>query len=306
LGYPLKLRQTTYRGRFAPSPTGPLHFGSLVAALASYLDARQANGQWLVRIEDVDSLRQVPGAASSILRSLEAHGFEWDEEVVYQSQHSGCYQQIVNALCEQGLAYPCPCSRRDLQRSNQQHLSHCRRPDLIGDSPHAIRFALAEQSVTFSDTIQGKKYYLLSSRDDFVLKRREGFYAYQLAVVADDYQQKITNVIRGIDLIDSTPLQLILWQSLGWNPPDFGHFPVVVDRTGSKLSKQRLSPSLDRRPVLDNLKKAAVALKLVQGCERLPDEPVEILGFLLGKWSRQRYRHLTRLTEPRLSSKPSA
>lgn len=287
-----------YRGRFAPSPTGPLHFGSLVAALASYLDARQAGGQWLVRIEDSDPLREIPGSASSILRTLEAHALLWDEKVVYQSQRLDIYQEIIDSLCAAGLAYPCPCSRRVLQAANYQHLSHCRRPDLIGDSPHAVRLALATESVKFMDVIQGSKIYPLSPRNDFVLKRREGFFAYQLAVVADDYKQNITDVIRGIDLIDSTPLQIKLSQCFGWSSPAYGHFPVVVDSSGNKLSKQQLSPSLDRRPVLDNLTRAAVALKLIESSARLPDEPEGILELLLSKWCRKRYRSVTQIPEP--------
>ncbi len=288
-----------YRGRFAPSPTGPLHFGSLVGALASYLDARQNQGQWLVRIEDIDPLREKPGAASLILYALEAHGLLWDEEVTYQSSHNAHYEQVVQQLLSQNSAYRCPCSRKDLQQGKGHHTAVCLSQQFALTAPHAIRFKVDQEQATLPDLIQDRySQRLQSPENDFVIRRKEGFYAYQLAVVVDDHRQRISHVVRGIDLIESTPLQRQLFRSLDWQPPNYAHFPVVVDATGGKLSKQRLSPALDSTVVMANLTKAALALQLIQPEEMLADTPVELVNALVTRWQRQRYSGITKLAEP--------
>lgn len=302
----MNISQSGYRGRFAPSPSGPLHFGSLVAALASYLDARQAGGRWLLRMEDIDPLREVPGAASSILKSLEAHGLLWDESVQYQSQRLSTYQDILADLQQRGLVYPCPCSRKELRENAQQHRADCRQRRVDSQQAHALRFALKTERVEFDDLIQGWQEGLISDADDFIVRRRDGYFAYQLVVVVDDYEQSITTVIRGSDLLESTPLQLKLYNSLEWIPPAFGHFPVVVDGTGKKLSKQHFSPSIASRPALLNLSQAALVLKLIAPGERLPDTPEELIKFLLPKWSRARYTSQRTLLEPESNQNQAA
>lgn len=295
----MKPGRTGYRGRFAPSPTGPLHFGSLVGALASYLDARYHGGQWLVRIEDIDPLRTRSGAAVSILRTLEAHALHWDGDVFYQSQQAEFYESILQEYLLRDVIYRCPCSRAQLQRTGL-HLQTCARRQVSAEQIHALRFAVTAGEHTFNDLIQGIRPYSLSATDDFVVKRKEGFYAYQLAVVADDHQQNITHVIRGIDLIESTPLQLQLYRNLGWYPPGFGHFPVVMDKSGKKLSKHYLAPALDSKLVLQNLSNAALALQLTRPEEKLPETPEAIIQHLTPRWSRERYRCITELSEPEL------
>ena len=239
-----------YRGRFAPSPTGPLHFGSLFAAVISYLDARYHLGDWLLRIEDIDPPREHPKAKQLILKSLQAHGLQWDGPVTYQSDRSELYQAILSSLDQKGHCYRCPCSRKHLARHHGVHLPSC-----TLQTEHklacAYKFRAKGKSYTWNDGIQG----ILSSsiEDDFVLKRKEQLYSYQLAVVADDIAQEITHVVRGSDLLDSTPMQLALYEGLDLTPPTFCHFPVIVNRQKQKLSKQNLAPAIDDIKALDNL-----------------------------------------------------
>lgn len=296
MSLPLKPGHSVYRGRFAPSPTGPLHFGSLVGALASYLDAREAKGLWLVRMEDIDPLRERPGAADSILKTLEAHGLLWDEQVLYQSLRSERYQHILNKLLKSDSLYRCPCSRKELAEA-QLHRNDCPLNQPKTAMPHSLRFAVHPELCIFADVIQGQQSYSLSRADDFIVKRRDGFYAYQLAVVIDDYEQNISHVIRGIDLLNSTPLQIMLYQSLGWQPPQFGHFPVVVNSFGKKLSKQHLAPGLNIEQVAMNLRHAAIALRLITPQDPLPEKPGDALKLLLSRWSRARYRSMTTIQE---------
>ncbi len=213
-----------YRGRFAPSPTGPLHQGSLVAAVASYLEARAAGGQWLVRIEDLDTTRCVPGAADTILRTLDAYGLHWDGPVLYQSSRPSAYQDALQQLIARGAAYPCGCSRKE-----------------VGDDtyPGTCRDGLPPGKAARSWRVRGS-----ADVDDFVLKRADGIFAYQLAVVVDDAFQGITHVVRGADLEDSTPRQLHLQSLLGLTHPAYRHVPVVTNENGAKLSKQTFAPPL--------------------------------------------------------------
>ena len=243
-------------GRFAPSPTGPLHFGSLLAALASYLEAKTQDGLWLVRMEDLDKPREVAGAANHILNTLEKFGLEWDGQVVYQSQRSELYQEALNQIKAQSLIYQCSCSRKEIADSyNQKPAQHgidgliypgtCRDKSSTF-KPYAERIKVKDQNISFNDAIQGKIDQNLANQiGDFVLKRADGLFAYQLAVVVDDYLQGVTHVVRGADLLDSTPRQIYLQQVLGYSTPKYAHIPVASNQAGEKLSKQTLATPID-------------------------------------------------------------
>ena len=231
----------SYVGRFAPSPTGPLHFGSLLAAVASYLQARANGGRWLVRIEDIDPPREQAGADKEILDALTAYGFEWDGPVIYQSASTEKHQSFVDDLLCRGLAYPCKCSRRTLSDAPLGALGRiypgtCRNGCDSDDV--TIRVRTDDEPVSFVDGLQGTVTQKLESESgDFVIKRRDGLIAYHLAVVVDDHLQNISEVVRGIDLMDSTPRQIHLQRQLGFITPDYLHIPVAVNSTGQKLSK---------------------------------------------------------------------
>lgn len=243
---------SSYRGRFAPSPTGPLHQGSLVAALASYLEARTQQGQWLLRMEDVDELRNVKGAADSILRSLEAYGFEWDESVVYQTQRKEAYEAALLQLKQQSLVYPCSCSRKQLRAAALEgklksgplgyiYPGTCRSQSFRPGHPHdyAIRIKTPQREICIEDALQDSYcQHLSDDLGDFVIRRRDGLFAYQLAVVVDDAWQNISHVVRGADLLDSTPRQVYLQQCLGYAPMHYAHLPIMRNAQGDKLSKQ--------------------------------------------------------------------
>lgn len=243
-------------GRFAPSPTGPLHFGSLLAALASYLEAKTQGGLWLVRMEDLDKPREVAGAANHILNTLEKFGLEWDGEVVYQSQRSELYQEALNQIKAKSLIYQCSCSRKEIadsynQRPAQHGIDGLIYPGTCRDKsstfkPYAERIKVKDQNISFNDAIQGKIDQNLANQiGDFVLKRADGLFAYQLAVVVDDYLQGVTHVVRGADLLDSTPRQIYLQQVLGYSTPKYAHIPVASNQAGEKLSKQTLATPID-------------------------------------------------------------
>ncbi|HSN19634.1 MAG TPA: tRNA glutamyl-Q(34) synthetase GluQRS, partial [Usitatibacter sp.] len=257
----------SYHGRFAPSPTGPLHFGSLVAALASWLDARAAAGRWSVRIEDVDSPRSVPGAGDAILRALEACGLEWDGEVARQSARTALYEEALERLRRAGAVYRCRCTRREIADSAIRGIEGavypgtCRGLSLAPDARCAERFRVPAGVVGFDDRVQGPVAQDVA-RDvgDFVLKRRDGLHAYQLAVVVDDAQQGVTDVVRGADLLASTPRQILLQRALGFATPRYLHFPVAVDARGEKLSKQNLAPALEGRAAAARLPAALAFL----------------------------------------------
>ena len=256
---------TPYRGRFAPSPTGPLHFGSLVAAVGSFLAARQAGGQWLVRIEDLDPPREVPGSAELILRTLEAFGFEWDEPVMWQSRRHPAYEEAAARLQSAGLAYECTCSRTEIaaalvnSRANSRDSSRrheatdelhypgwCRQGPLFPERERALRFLAPAGPVAFLDTLQGEiTGDVATDCGDFVIRRRDGRFAYQLAVVVDDAAQGITHVVRGADLLTSTLRQLSLQRALGLPTPVYTHLPLAVDKSQAKLSKSVGSAALD-------------------------------------------------------------
>lgn len=250
----------TYRGRFAPSPTGPLHFGSLFAALISYLEAKAHHGSWLLRIEDIDPLREQAEASEQIIECLTAHHLYWDEDIRFQSAHSANYEKTLAQLSRTTHTFACPCSRRQLIDSDGKHCDACINQN-ISQHACAIKFKRMQREYQWLDIFQGKQATVLN--DDFVLKRKEGFYAYQLAVVCDDIEQEISHIIRGFDLLDSTPMQLALYQALGQPPPRFGHFPVI-NHDGQKLSKQNHAQAVDNTLALTNLRHALGLLELNQ------------------------------------------
>ncbi len=235
----------TYRGRFAPSPTGPLHFGSLVAAVASYLEARSRNGEWLVRIENLDPSREAAGSSKKILSTLEALEMEWDGEVIYQNRRNKAYRDVLGLLEKRDLIYPCICSRKEIADSSITGIEGPIYPGTCRDSPlyeanrSAWRIRTDNNLIEFRDALRGQvRQRLQDDVGDFVLRRADGIFAYQLAVVVDDAQQGITHVVRGEDLLNSTPRQIYLQRLLGYQTPTYMHLPVVVDARGEKLSKQ--------------------------------------------------------------------
>ena len=248
------LENHLYRGRFAPSPTGPLHFGSLIAAVASFLDARSMNGKWLVRMEDVDASRNVPGAAEDILATLAAFGFEWDGPVLWQSTRGEAYAEALEGLKSAGLAFGCCCSRKDIADLTRQaaidgglvYPGSCRHGMQAGRLARAWRLRVDASQTLFEDRLQGWIAQQLE-RDvgDFVLLRADGLFAYQLAVTVDDHFQGISHIVRGADLLDSTPRQIWLQRCLGYTTPSYAHLPVASNAAGEKLSKQTLAPALE-------------------------------------------------------------
>ena len=241
----------SYRGRFAPSPTGPLHFGSLVAAVGSYLEAKSKGGEWLLRIEDLDKPREMSGAADAILRVLDAFGFAWDGPVVYQSRRQALYRDALEELRRQGVVYHCGCTRREVADSSFNgpdglvYPGTCRSglpPERV---PRAMRLIVAGD-VSFIDCVQGEIHQVLEQDvGDFVLYRADYVYAYQLAVVVDDAEQGVTEVVRGSDLLLSTPRQIYLQRLLGLREPSYLHLPVALNEHGEKLSKQTLASPVD-------------------------------------------------------------
>ena len=284
-----------YVGRFAPSPTGPLHFGSLVAALASFLDARHQGGKWLVRMEDLDPPREQAGASSAILKSLESHQLFWDGEVLFQSQRHAAYQEILDQLQARQLVYPCYCTRKVLAAKGGIYPGTCRhRPRL--KKPSALRLLTAElpdaeRSLIlqnrFADIFLGQ-VTCQESMGDFIVRRKDGLYAYQLAVVVDDIYQNITHVIRGIDLLDSTPSQIFLFNCLHVNPPQYGHVPVVLNELGQKLSKQHGAKALDNNRSVDNICKALLFLNHPPPTELTHADTNTVLQWAIAHWDRKK------------------
>lgn len=282
-----------YRGRFAPSPTGPLHFGSLVAAVGSYLDARSCGGQWLLRMEDVDASRNVPGAAEDILRTLENFGFEWDGPVLWQSTRLEAYAELLESLKQSGLVYGCACSRREIADSALRVASDgalvypgtCRDGLPPGRTARAWRLRVDDVEIAFEDRVQGRvAQHLGHDVGDFVLRRADGLFAYQLAVVADDHFQGVSDVVRGADLLASTPRQIWLLQCLDWSLPRYAHLPVATNAVGEKWSKQTLAPALDP---------ASAAAELARALRFLGQSvPAEVEGdglAALWAWARQHW-----------------
>ena len=275
-------------GRFAPSPTGPLHFGSLVAAVASYCDARSRSGQWLLRIEDVDQTRHVAGASEEIIHTLQRYGFVWDGDIVYQSQRGAHYQTALEHLHQRSLAYPCTCSRKEIADSSTllgiegaiypgTCLQHATKPGAAA----AWRIKTDAQTIRFADQIQGQQQHQMASDiGDFVVKRADGLFSYQLAVVVDDALQGVTHVVRGADLLNSTTRQIYLQQLLGYPTPVYAHIPLVLNADGQKLSKQTLATALPGDNVVATL---VAALTFLQ--QTLPDNALSLPLANLWQWA---------------------
>lgn len=290
--------EVQYRGRFAPSPTGPLHRGSLIAALASYLDARAAGGQWLLRMEDIDPPREQPGAADTILRSLETHGLHWDGAVMWQSERSEAYLDALERLRAGGALFACTCSRARTDAAGNC-TGDCRGRDTAPAGPAALRVAVAPDFVArWTDRWQGPREHD-TGRDlrDFIVRRKDALFAYQLAVVVDDAAQGITEVVRGCDLLDSTPRQLWLQHLLACPSPAYGHLPVLVNHQGQKLSKQNHAPPLDDRRAAGNLREALSRL----GQPAPPPELGqcrELLAWATRHWRREAVPAVATLADP--------
>ncbi len=292
-----------YRGRFAPSPTGPLHAGSLVAALASWLDTRAQGGRWLVRIEDVDTPRCVPGADQAILSQLAACGLLPDEPVVWQSQRGALYQQALDRLVAAGLAYPCACTRKDIEaalaRQDRQRNRHTElvypgtcREGLQGRPPRAWRLRTsgpvqpADSLVHWDDRRLGRQQQDVAAEvGDFVLKRADGLWAYQLAVVVDDADQGVTDIVRGEDLADNTPRQILLQRALDLPTSRYLHTPLVRAADGEKLSKQHGAPAIDATQPLAALNTAAGVLDLPPQTGPLADALAAWVGHWRERWA---------------------
>ena len=238
----------SYIGRFAPSPSGPLHFGSLIAAVGSYLQAKSQHGQWLVRMEDIDTPRMVAGSDSDILRTLEQFGLQWDGAVLYQSQRLERYQQIIEHLKQQQLVYGCQCSRKQISDDGGIYNGRCA-PLNLSSGPLAWRLKSHTVECQFTDLIFGQQHIPSElAQEDYIIKRRDGLFAYQLVVVVDDIDQGITEVIRGADLLSMTPRQQALCNLLGATPPRYGHLPLAVLEPGFKLSKQNHAAAISQWP----------------------------------------------------------
>jgi glutamyl-Q tRNA(Asp) synthetase len=274
-----------YTGRFAPSPTGPLHFGSLVAALASWLDARAHGGQWLLRIEDIDPAREQPGAAAAIPTVLAAHGLRADGAIVHQGARIGHYRAALQQLLDSGDAFYCSCSRSDLLACGGVHRGRCNDRRIPPEHPHAVRLLVGDAEVAFDDRLQGHQWQRLADAvGDFVLWRKEALPAYQLAVVVDDAWQGVTDIVRGSDLLDNTPRQILLQQKLGLPTPRYAHLPVIVNRDGQKLSKQNLARPLDPARAVDNLRAALAFLGQPQPPQQLSRDLDALLAWSVERW----------------------
>jgi len=273
-------------GRFAPSPTGDLHLGSLVAAVASYMIAKHQGGQWLVRIEDLDPPREIKGATKSILTSLEDFGLFWDGSVTYQSQRNVIYHQRLEELISLKFVYQCDCSRRMIEdRNHGIYDGFCRLKSLKSKTDRAIRIKFSSGFETFDDRLLGKcQFDSEADKQDFIIKRRDGLFAYQLAVVADDIEQNINHVVRGKDILDSTPRQNFLYHCFGLAAPEYFHVPLVKDKSGIKFSKRSAAEPVKKDQATELLLKALTHLGQSVEREMLDAEPIEIIRYYEEHW----------------------
>ena len=286
--------QTCYRGRFAPSPTGELHFGSLITAVASYLQAKHQHGEWLLRIDDIDPPREQKGATSSILNTLEKFGFEWDQSVFYQSHNRQQHQDIVQQLLAQKKAYPCSCSRKSiLEKTGQRkgpivYPGFCRQGPLENLSAVAnpsIRLHCQQQIIRFNDLIQGKQVVdLEKTRGDFVIQRNDDYFSYQLASGFDDAEQGITEVVRGADLLSDTSCQIHLQNTLNFTSPQYCHIPVIVNHAGQKLSKQNYAKPIRQTESVSLLHKSLQFLGQNPPADLLSVNQNEIWSWAISHW----------------------
>jgi glutamyl-Q tRNA(Asp) synthetase len=280
-----------YVGRFAPSPTGPLHFGSLLAAVASYLEAGRRDGSWLVRIEDIDPPREEPGASARILEALDRYGFAISGSTTWQSASGPAHSAAIARLVDADLAYYCDCSRKNLAEADMGPLGAiypgtCRHRSLTPADSLAIRVRTGGARIAMADRLQGAQAWELeASSGDFVIRRRDGFVAYQLAVVVDDHLQGVTDIVRGIDLLDSTPRQVWLQQLLGCVTPGYAHIPVAVDAEGRKLAKSTSAEPLPLEHPAPTLYRALLALQ-----QRPPKSLERASLATLWEWAREHWK----------------
>lgn len=287
------MRVEAYIGRFAPSPTGPLHFGSLVCALASFLDARYQSGRWLVRIEDIDPPREIPGATATILQQLSDHGLTWDGELLYQSSRTEAYRDAIEDLQRADIAYNCDCPRQRITALGGIYDGHCRDRQVMNNAAVRLQVpAESESTVSFRDLIMSDYSQNLSTEaGDFVIQRRDGLFSYQLAVTVDDQFQNISHIIRGADLIDSTPRQIFLQNCLNLLSADkspaitYGHLPMAVNCEGQKLSKQNHAAALIAGEESQNLWLALEWLQQQPPAELRAESVGRILDWAIGNWS---------------------
>jgi glutamyl-Q tRNA(Asp) synthetase len=288
-------------GRFAPSPTGPLHLGSLLAAVGSCLDARSAGGRWLVRIEDLDTPRVIPGCADNMLRTLEGFGFEWDGDVLFQSHRRAAYSEALERLAALGRTFHCSCSRKDLADHDDDaggYPGTCRAgPTKSG--PTSIRFRVGDRPIHFDDLYLGRQKFDLATCGDVVVRRRDGLASYQLAVVVDDAFQSVTRVVRGADLLASTPWQIDLQDALGFQTPIYGHLPLLLEPDGNKLSKSRRAAPLDPSAAPELLTSTLTYLSQSPPPGLARSSIKEVWKWALGHWDPQA---LAGKTTARLSS----
>lgn len=285
-----------YRGRFAPSPTGPLHFGSLVAAVTSYLQARHQHGEWLLRIEDIDPPREIPGASDDIVRTLDNFGFEWDGEIVYQSQRSELYNAALAQLAQQNKLFACTCSRKVIAKQNSQGVypGTCRHKLVPTHGTYSWRIRCDDRDIKFRDGLQGEiSCALCREVGDFVLKRADGFFAYHLAVTIDDVQQGITEVVRGCDLLNCTAQQIYLQQLLGYSSPRYLHHPIALNAQGQKLSKQNQAPALDTQRPLPQLWQALVFLQQSPPVELKGSSLADLWQWAIEHWQLSHVPHIS-------------
>lgn len=297
---------TQYRGRFAPSPSGLLHFGSLIAALASFLDAKAFSntngdsGKWLVRIEDIDPPREQQGASDEILKTLEAFGLHWDETILYQSQQSEYYQDILTNLSQQALSYYCQCTRAEIKALGGIYQNHCKNL-AIAKHQSATRLVNQYGFYQFNDLFQGSVTCDKAlANEDFIIHRKDGLFAYQLAVVADDIAQNISHVIRGCDLLEPTARQLTLYQVLNnsflpCNTPQYGHVPLAITPEGYKLSKQNKAPAIDNAKPQPALIAALSFLGLNPSKELVHASVEEIITWAIKHWQRAKVPKITEI-----------
>lgn len=289
-------QSSIYRGRFAPSPSGLLHFGSLVAALASYLDAKAHQGLWLVRIEDIDPPRELLGASDAILTTLDAYGLHWDETVLYQSQQSERYYAILDELHQRKLSYFCQCTRAEIKAVGGIYQGHCLN---VEPKPQqgAIRLINQPKINHFHDIFQQQVQCDIElANEDFTIHRKDGLFAYQLAVVADDIAQHITHVIRGCDLLEPTARQLTLFKTLNSHAPAYGHVPLAVNSEGYKLSKQNKAPAIDNKKPQASLVAALNFLGQEPIDELLTVSVEEIIAWAVNHWQRTKVPSLSQIT----------
>ncbi len=280
-----------YTGRFAPSPTGGLHFGSLVAAAASYLQAKACNGKWHLRIDDLDPPREEPGAKDKILTTLEAYKLFWDGPVVYQSANLDLYQEALVNLQNKNLSFNCVCTRANLKQY-KIYPGFCKDKNLKPDNS-AVRLKTNQSIIKIDDLVQGTKQWNLAlDVGDFIIKRKDGLFAYQIAVVVDDAKLGVTEIIRGMDLIDETPKQIYLQQCLGMKTPTYGHVPLATHADGDKLSKQTHAPilKLDKKSISQSIFEVLVFLGQKPPAELAKEEANELWQWAITNWDINKLR----------------